>query len=250
MIDPRPVCVSGTSPGSATLNISGGCTPVNQPLVISQVYGGGGGTSLTGVASFKNDFIELHNRGTTPVSLQGLSVQYSFSSSTSSSTCTPSPCVYFVHVLPNVSLAAGAYFLLKEGPASANASLPDYTADEPASGSGPLSLSSVNGKVALVNGILAEGISAAGAPLAPAGAPGQTVLDFVGYGNANFAETTSTPALTTTTSASSKNSGCTDTDSNLADFTVGAVVPRSSQVNATGSGVTGAVTCAACGGAQ
>src|SRR4249920_219058 len=41
-------------------------------LVISQVYGGGGNAGAT----YKNDFIELHNRGATTASLAGWSVQY------------------------------------------------------------------------------------------------------------------------------------------------------------------------------
>ena len=41
-------------------------------LVISQVYGGGGNSS----SKYKNDFIELFNRGTTAISLSGWSVQY------------------------------------------------------------------------------------------------------------------------------------------------------------------------------
>ena len=41
-------------------------------VVISQVYGGGGNSG----ASFTHDFIELFNRGTTPVVLDGMSVQY------------------------------------------------------------------------------------------------------------------------------------------------------------------------------
>ena len=41
-------------------------------LVISQVYGGGGNTGAT----YTNDFIELFNRGTAPVALNGYTVQY------------------------------------------------------------------------------------------------------------------------------------------------------------------------------
>ena len=50
-------------------------------LVISQVYGGAG-CGTVGCSTFKNDFIEIYNRGTTPVSLNGLSVQYSSSTGT------------------------------------------------------------------------------------------------------------------------------------------------------------------------
>ncbi len=41
-------------------------------LVISQVYGGGGNSGAT----YTHDFVEIYNRGTTPVSSAGLSVQY------------------------------------------------------------------------------------------------------------------------------------------------------------------------------
>ena len=44
-------------------------------VVISQVYGGGGNSGAT----FRNDFVELLNRGTTPVSVEGWSVQYASS---------------------------------------------------------------------------------------------------------------------------------------------------------------------------
>lgn len=45
---------------------------VSDTVVISQIYGGGGNSG----ALYKNDFIELFNRGSSPVSLDGWSVQY------------------------------------------------------------------------------------------------------------------------------------------------------------------------------
>ena len=47
-------------------------------VVISQVYGAGGNAGAT----YKNDFVELHNRGTTAASLAGWSVQYGSSGGT------------------------------------------------------------------------------------------------------------------------------------------------------------------------
>jgi hypothetical protein len=44
---------------------------VSPDIVISQVYGGGGNSGAT----YKNDFIELYNRGTAPASLTGWSVR-------------------------------------------------------------------------------------------------------------------------------------------------------------------------------
>ncbi|MGH8628346.1 MAG: lamin tail domain-containing protein [Gammaproteobacteria bacterium] len=43
-------------------------------VVVSQVYGGGGGSGVL----FKQDFVELFNRGRTAISLSGWTVQYAF----------------------------------------------------------------------------------------------------------------------------------------------------------------------------
>ncbi|MCW2814317.1 MAG: Endonuclease/exonuclease/phosphatase, partial [Nocardioides sp.] len=48
-------------------------------LVISEVYGGGG----NGGATFSNDFIELFNPTSSPISVAGMSVQYRSSAGTS-----------------------------------------------------------------------------------------------------------------------------------------------------------------------
>ena len=45
---------------------------ITSPVVISEVYGGGGNTG----AQYTNDFIELYNNGSTPSSLSTWSVQY------------------------------------------------------------------------------------------------------------------------------------------------------------------------------
>ena len=45
--------------------------PISDGIIISQVYGGGGNTGAT----YQNDFVELFNRGTTSVSINGWSVQ-------------------------------------------------------------------------------------------------------------------------------------------------------------------------------
>ncbi len=51
---------------------------ISADIVISQVYGGGGNP----VASYTHDFIELFNRGTSTVSLAGLSLQYASATGT------------------------------------------------------------------------------------------------------------------------------------------------------------------------
>ena len=68
-------------------------------LVISQVYGGGGGTG----APLQNDFIEIFNRGTAPVSLAGRSLQYASATGTGNFGGTATQ----ITVLPDVTLAPG-----------------------------------------------------------------------------------------------------------------------------------------------
>jgi hypothetical protein len=70
----------GVAQGSGT--IQNDDTPL---LVISQLYGGGGNVG----AVFKNDFIEIYNRGTSTVDLAGWSVQYSSATGTGNWSVTP-----------------------------------------------------------------------------------------------------------------------------------------------------------------
>jgi hypothetical protein len=51
---------------------------VSTNLVVSQVYGGGGNAGAT----FNTDFIEIFNRGTSSVDLDGYSLQYASSTGT------------------------------------------------------------------------------------------------------------------------------------------------------------------------
>ena len=51
---------------------------VSSDVVISQVYGAGGNSG----AVLRNDFVELFNRGTAPVSLADLSIQYASATGT------------------------------------------------------------------------------------------------------------------------------------------------------------------------
>ena len=68
-------------------------------VVISQVYGGGGNNSAT----FTHDFVELFNRGSTPVSLNGWSVQYASATGTGNLGANSAQ----LTELPDVTLAAG-----------------------------------------------------------------------------------------------------------------------------------------------
>ena len=68
-------------------------------VVISQIYGGGGNTG----APYKNDFIEIHNISSTPVSVSGWSVQYASATGTS----------WQVTPLTATTIPAGGYYLVQ-----------------------------------------------------------------------------------------------------------------------------------------
>src|SRR5215216_297566 len=77
---------------------------VSTTIVISQVYGGAG-CGTAGCSTYKNDYIELFNRGAVAVSVNGWSVQYASATGTA----------WQVTNLPNVSIPAGGYLLVAEG---------------------------------------------------------------------------------------------------------------------------------------
>jgi hypothetical protein len=166
-------------------------------LVISQVYGGGGNAGAT----YKNDFIEIFNRGTENVDVTGWSVQYASSAGTSWQVTNLSGTV-----------APGQYYLIQgSAGASGTTSLPDPDA------TGAINMSATSGKVALANSQTPFTIACPGA------------IDVVGFGTAtNCSETSPTSNLSNSTAALRAGNGCTDTDSNSADFAVGAPAPRNS----------------------
>ncbi|HEX8409475.1 MAG TPA: lamin tail domain-containing protein, partial [Thermoanaerobaculia bacterium] len=166
-------------------------------VVISQVYGGGGNAGAT----YRNDFIELFNRGTSPVNLAGWSVQYA---SSAGSTWQVTPL--------NGTIAPGQYYLVQEAQGTGGTvSLPAPNA------TGTIPMAAGAGKVALVASTTALTGTC------------PTAVDFVGFGGANcFEGAGPTPTLTNTTAAIRALAGCTDTDSNSANFAVGAPAPRNS----------------------
>jgi hypothetical protein len=183
-------------------------------LVISQIYGGAG-CGTAGCSTYQNDFIEIYNRGTTPVSLNGLSVQYSSATGTtinsSASGVTP---------LPNVMLQPGRYHLVAEA-FGANGVAPLPTPDT----TGSIAMSATAGKVFLANITTALTLTAGGCPATPS-----QVRDFVGYGTtANcFEGAGRAPAPSTTTADIRNSGGRIDTDNNNLDFTAATPTPRNS----------------------
>jgi predicted extracellular nuclease len=181
------------------------------PIVISQVYGGGGNAN----APYQNDFVELFNRSGAPVTLQGWSVQYTSAAGNSWGSNKAN--------IPTVTLAAGQYYLIQlQSGGAVGALLP--TADTSATG---INMSASAGKVALVK---SQTALAAVANPNPVDQP--TLADLVGFGSTatGFEGSGATaPNLSNTLAALRKLDGCTDTDDNKADFANGAPTPRNSQ---------------------
>ena len=172
---------------------------VSTTVVISQVYGGGGNAGAT----FKNDFIELFNRGATTLNLTGWSVQYG---SATGSTWSPTPL--------SGTIQPGQYYLVQEAPGaggSVNLPTPDAT--------GSIAMGATAGKVILAN---------VATPLSGSCPSGAAVVDLVGYGTtANcFEDGAATAAPSNTTAVLRAEIGCTDSDSNASDFAVVAPSPR------------------------
>jgi len=186
-------------------------SPATSGVVISQVYGAGGNAGAT----WLNDFIELHNRGGTAVSLAGWSVQYS----------TAAGGNWQVTPLSG-SIPAGGYYLVQEAGGGSGSALP--TADA----TGSIALAAGAGRVALATSTTAFTSGSCSI--------GQLVLvDLLGYGGTATCHegSAAAPAPTTTTTDLRAAYGCTDTDQNGSDFAaVSATAPgprnSSSQVSA------------------
>ncbi len=196
-------------------------TGFSQQVVISEVYGGGGNTGAT----LKNDFIELYNPTSNPISLAGWSVQYASATGTSWQVTNLSG-----------SIAAKGFYLIQQAQGAGgtvNLPTPDVI--------GTLALSGTNGKVALCNSTTA---------LTGSNPSGGNLVDLVGFGTANGFEGTVAPALTNTTSMERKanetstassmiSSGADallgngfDSNNNLADFISRTPEPQNSSASA------------------
>lgn len=168
-------------------------------LTISQVYGGGGNSGAT----YKNDFIELYNAGTTTVNLSTYAVQY----------CSATGTTWQQTLLTGL-LLPGHYFLVQEAQGTGGTlSLPQPQVI------GTISMAASSGKVALTK---TQTPFSGGNPLA-----NSAVVDFVGYGSADFYEGPApAPLLSSSTAAMRANGGATDANNNGIDFSAGPPVPH------------------------
>lgn len=219
---PSPV-VPGASPvvPSASPVPPGASPPATQQsstaiIVISQIYGGGGNTG----APFTHDFIELFNRGNTPVSLAGWSLQYASAAGTGNFGAG----VAQITELPAVTLAPGQYLLIQQARGSGGAAplpAPDFI------DATPIALSAVGGKVALVRTATSLGCNGGTTPCPPSALA--NIVDLVGYGRTDFYEGMGpAPESSNTTAVVRIIEGCMDTNNNLDDFILSAPNPRNS----------------------
>ena len=188
-----------------SLTLASSAVASSPSLVISEIYGAGGNAG----ALYANDYVELFNRGGSTVDVSSWSVQYATAAGNSWS-ATPL----------TGSVAPGRHLLVQLGPTGTVGSplpAPDVT--------GTTNLAASGGKIALVHDTAA--ILCGASPGSCTGVA--TLQDLVGYGSAtDYEGTAAAPALDATTAAVRAGGGCTDTDSNTADFTGAAPAPQSS----------------------
>ena len=181
---------------------------MNAQIVINEVYGGGGNSGST----FKNDFVELINRGSASVTLTGAYLQYGSATGVFQGTgSTP-----LLQALPTITLQAGQTYLIQQAAGAGgttNLPTPDYV---PPVGT-EFGMSGTAGKIALTtNGTVVTSATDA------------NVVDLVGFGsNASIFEGSGpAPAPSNSTSVSRTNG--IDTNNNAADFIAGTPTPQNS----------------------
>ncbi|HEX6186227.1 MAG TPA: Calx-beta domain-containing protein [Pyrinomonadaceae bacterium] len=201
--------VSARSASAQTLNTG------SPDLVISQVYTRGGETGAT----FRNDYIEIFNRGNTTINLANYSIQMLV-------IANPQPGFpggligatnRFVSSGGGGPLAPGEHRRIVLGSSGSNGVLLPGSV----SPNNDFNMPGDFGRVAIVRGA---------APLGQFGCPVGTdaaLVDFFSYGTATCAEgPTVFPAPTATNAALRNSNGCADTDNNVTDFTSVAADPR------------------------
>src|SRR5512133_1644 len=188
---------------------SSGTAAPSSGIVVNEVYGGGGNSGAT----YTTDFIELRNRGTAAVSLDGWSVQYHSASATGT---------WQVTQLTG-TIAPGAIYLVAEATGTGGTQpLPTPQA------TGTIAMSGTAGTVAVVNGTSALTCSDSAACQAAS-------VDLVGYGTAVINETAPAAGASNTDSVQRKDAA--DSDDNAGDFASGAPTPGATNVG--GGGGTG-----------
>ena len=185
---------SATSSASFTIT-----TPLTR-VVISQIYAGGG----RWWSDYSHDYIELHNPDSSPVRLDGWTLQLAGGSGSR-----------WTAISLIGSIPAKGYYLVALAGGRFEYDLPKADA------SGYFDLAVKQGKVALMRNAILLSIPS------PLGLP--QLSDLVGYGSANAYEGTS-PAISPERydAIFRANAGATDTNDNYKDFDWGYAEPRNS----------------------
>ena len=183
-------------------------------LVLAEVYAAGGNSG----AAYTNDYVELFNRGASPVAVDGWTLQYASAAGTSWQSTALSG-----------AIPAGGRYLVQLASGGANgATLPAADA------TGTSNLAVTGGKVALVDDATALSCGAsAGSCSSVSG-----LEDLVGYGGAADYEGSGAAPAGSATNAVTRTDSCTDTDDNAADFATAAPDPKNSSAAATACSVT------------
>jgi uncharacterized protein len=178
-------------------------------LVVGEVFAAGGNSG----AAYSNDYVELFNRGASPVAVDGWTLQYASAASTSWQSTALSG-----------TIPAGGRYLVQLASGGANgAALPAPDA------TGTSNLAVTGGKIALVDDATALSCGAsAGSCSAVSG-----VEDLAGYGSAaDYEGSGAAPVPSATTALSRAGGGCTDTDDNANDFATAEPNPQNSSAAA------------------
>lgn len=177
-------------------------------LVVGELYAAGGNSG----AAYSNDYVELFNRGASPVAVDGWTLQYASAASTSWQSTALSG-----------TIPAGGRYLVQLASGGANgAALPAADA------TGTSNLAVTGGKVALVDD--ATGLSCGASPGSCSAVSG--VEDLIGYGSAADYEGSGAAPAGSATNALARADACTDTDDNAADFATAAPNPQNSSAAA------------------
>jgi Lamin Tail Domain len=177
--------------------------------VVGELYASGGNSG----ALYANDYVELFNRGSSPVAIDGWTLQYASAASTS----------WQQTALSGTIPAGGRYLVQLASGGTNGAALPAADA------AGSSNLAVTGGKVAIVDDANALSCGASAGSCSAVG----TIEDFIGYGSASDYEgSAAAPGPSATTALARAGSGCTDADNNAADFATAAPNPLNSSAPA------------------
>jgi hypothetical protein len=179
-------------------------------IVLGEIYAAGGNSG----AAFANDYVELFNRGSGAVAVDGWTLQYATAGGTTWQSTALSG-----------TIPAGGRYLVQLASGGTNGTAlpaPDAT--------GTSNLAATGGKIAVVDDATALSCGAAAGSCSAVA----SVEDLVGYGGAasDYEGSGAAPGPSATTALSRAGGGCTDADDNAADFATAAADPQNSSASA------------------